>query len=126
MEINYLFRKPIFPLICNIDGRLVAAKSKSELIRKISKFDLDDEQKYTIIDISGEGWKLDCKLKVISPFIFSYREKRWSKKRLIDLYNSSQNAYIQYSEKSLSSKRYEKVFMDLVELILKRKGNTRK
>jgi hypothetical protein len=124
MEIDYFLRKPIFPLICDIEGNLLVAKSKSELIRKISKFELDNESKYDIIDITGEGWKLDCHLKVISPFTFPVSKKRWSKRRLIDLYNTSHNSDIKYSTKSLSTKRYEKVFMDLVELISKRKSST--
>jgi hypothetical protein len=122
MKISYFFRKPIFPIICHIDGNLVAAKSKSEFVRKISRFDLDNEGKYDIIDISGEGWTLDCRLKLISPLTFPRRRnKKWSKHEIIELYNSKQGVESEYSERSLSNKRFEKVFMDLVELISKRK-----
>ena len=120
MEIDYFFRKPIFLLICNINSNFLVAKSKSELIHKISRFELDSEGKYDIIDSTSEGWKFDCHLKVISSFIFPLSNKRWSKRRIVELYNTSHNADIKYSEKSISNKRYEKIFMDLVELVSKK------
>ncbi len=123
MGINYFFRKPAFPIICNIDGNLVAAKTKSELVRKISRFDLDNKGRYDIIDISGEGFTLVLSMNIISPITFPRRrKKRWSKREIIELYNTSSGAESEYSDKSLSNKRYEKVFMDLVRLVSKRKG----
>ncbi len=121
MEIDFILRKPTYPLICDIDGKLFVAKSKSELKRKLSKFQLDSNRKYDIIDFTGKAWKLDPRLEVISPIIFSPRKKAWSKQRLVDLYNSSQYTDIKYSDKSLPNKRYEIVFLDLVELISKAK-----
>ena len=119
MEITFFLRKPIFPLICDLNGTLFVALSDRDFIHKLSIFKLDDKAKYDIIDFSGKGWKLDCNLKAIIPYISPLAKKRWSKRALIELYNSRHNADFNYSTKSLSNKRYEMVFMDLVELIAK-------
>jgi hypothetical protein len=67
--LNYIFRKPKFPVICNFDGILIAAK-----------------------------------------------------REIIALYNSRKNSFSdgnQYSDKSLSAKRFDKIFTDIVYLLLK-------
>jgi len=49
-------------------------------------------------------------------------KKKWFKKEIIALYNGRKNPTSngnQYSEKSLSAKRFEKIFTDIVELLLK-------
>jgi len=50
---------------------------------------------------------------------------QWTKKELISIFNSRKNLSseaAQYSEKSLSSKRFERIFADIVELLLKDKA----
>jgi hypothetical protein len=49
-------------------------------------------------------------------------KKKWFKKDIIALYNGRKNPISdgnQYSDKSLSAKRFEKIFKDIVELLLK-------
>jgi hypothetical protein len=56
---------------------------------------------------------------VVSPLTF---KKQWFKKEIITMFNSRINSSredVLYSEKSLSSKRFERVFGDIVDLLLK-------
>jgi hypothetical protein len=49
-------------------------------------------------------------------------KKKWLKKEIISLYNNRENPNSggnQYSEKSLSAKRFDKIFTDIVDLLLK-------
>jgi hypothetical protein len=55
----------------------------------------------------------------ISPLTI---KKKWFKKDIIALYNGRKNTGSdenQYSNKSLSAKRFEIIFKDIVELLLK-------
>ncbi|MBN1221462.1 MAG: hypothetical protein JXM69_21255 [Anaerolineae bacterium] len=116
MKIDYLFRKPKFPVICSIGDILITAKSEAEFQRRIDKVNLTPDMSYNIVDSTGEGWEFYTNKLYIIPAL----RRKWSKKRLIQTYNDSQNcqsAGITYSEKSLSSKRFEKVFADIVALV---------
>jgi hypothetical protein len=53
--LNYIFRKPKFPIICDFDGDLVAAKSEITFKRQLDKLAIDTEKSYHLISISGEG-----------------------------------------------------------------------
>ncbi len=121
IKVNYFFRKPVYPIICNINNNLIAAKNKNAFERAISKYNLN-EKNYDIIDRSGEGWSLYTDQMTISFFTL---KKNWTKKEIINLYNNSENVIEKYSEKSLSNKRYYEVFEDLIELIINSKKYTR-
>ncbi len=115
MMIDYLYRKPKFPIICSIDGVLIMAKSEVEFQRRINKVDLTPDTHYNIVDSIGADWEFYTRQMYITPTM----RRKWSKKRIIKTYNSSKNCQSTgpYSEKSLSSKRFEIVFSDIVELI---------
>jgi len=114
MEFQHILMIPKYPIICNIDGNLIAARSLKTFNKKLGKYKLDTDKRYDIIESTGHSWILHCNLKVISPFSI---RKKWSKLELVKMYNSSIGTEKKYSEKSLSSKRYEKVFTDLVSLL---------
>ncbi len=116
--LNYIFRKPKFPIICDFDGILVAAKSEISFTRQLDKLKIDIEKSYPLISVSGEGWMFLPKHLAVSPLI---TKKKWFKKDIIALYNGRKNPGSdgkQYSDKSLSAKRFEKIFKDIVELLL--------
>lgn len=128
MAFRYVFRRPVFPVICNIDGALIAAESDSDLQHQLARIDLKSDGRYRLIDKSSEGWEVLCQIKAISPLIASFSEKKWTKLRLIELYNNSRGVEKKYSSKSLSAKRFDAIFMDLVALITgkeKKTGQTR-
>ena len=117
--LNYIFRKPKFPIICDFDGILVAAKSEISFTRQLDKLEIDIEKSYPLISISGEGWMFLPQHLAVSPLS---TKKKWFKKDIIALYNDRKNPGSdgkQYSDKSLSAKRFEKIFKDIVELLLK-------
>jgi len=117
--LTYIFRKPKFPIVCNFDGVLVAAKSEITFTRQLDKIKIDIDKSYPLISISGEGWMFLPQHMAVSPLT---AKKKWTKKEIITLYNSRKNPTSdgnQYSDKSLSAKRFEKIFTDIVELLLK-------
>lgn len=119
--LNYLFRKPKYPVICDIDGYVIAAKNEKSFLKSLSEVNEDSEKTYNLLDSTAEGWAFMPKHMLVSPLTF---KKQWTKKELISIFNSRKNLSseaAQYSEKSLSSKRFERIFADNVELLLKDK-----
>jgi hypothetical protein len=113
---RYPFRKPKFPIIGLIDEWLVTAPSEALFQRRAARIRLKPDTKYSIVDSSGEDWELYPGGMYVVPSL----RRTWSKKKIIQTYNQSRNCAqtgITYSEKSLSSKRFETVFTDIVELI---------
>ena len=120
VELSHQFRRPQYPVLIDLDGRLVAAKSPKALLRQLSDLDLPVKSNYPAIDGAGEGWGLYLfpGEAVLSPMAV---KKRWSKREVIHLYNQRQNASqndLPYSEKSLSSKRVDRIIREIAELLL--------
>ena len=96
---------------------MIAAKSGKALERKLKKIPIEPEGYYDVVDASNEGWSFSAKYMVISPLTI---KKRWFKKDVIDLYNNRENSSNQdkkYGLKSISSKRFDKIFNEIVELL---------
>jgi hypothetical protein len=64
---TYIFRKPKFPIICDIYGILVAAKSETKFKRELEKLKFGLKKSYPLISISGEGWMFLPEHMAISP-----------------------------------------------------------
>ena len=114
--IDYLFRKPRFPVICIVDDWLVTAPSAASFEQRLAKIALNLDAKYNIIDSTGEHWELYS----IQMYIMPTMRRKWSKKKIVQTYNQSRNCSQTgkpYAEKSLSSKRFEVIFADIVSLI---------
>ena len=119
LKLTYFFRKPKYPLLCDIDGFVFAANSEKSFLKNLAMAIVDPEKMYDVIDSKIEGWSFLPKYMTISPLTF---KKGWTKKEIIALYNGRSNKTddsLVYSEKSLSTKRLEKVFADIVGLLLK-------
>jgi hypothetical protein len=117
--LNYFLRKPKYPVICDVDGSVIAAKSEKSFLKYLAEISIDPEKKYNLLDANAEGWVFMPQYMAVSPLTL---KKQWSKKELIAIFNNRKNLLpdgAQYSEKSLSSKRYDKIFGDIVELLLK-------
>ena len=115
MRIRYMFREPELPIICIIDKVLITAKSGAELQHRLNNVTLMPDTRYNVIDSSGATWELNTNQMYIVPTM----RRKWSKKKIIQTYNGSKNRQSTgpYSEKSLSSKRFETIFSDIVALI---------
>jgi hypothetical protein len=117
MKIKYMFREPRFPLLLGIDGYLIGARSGELLQKKLSVLDLKNGAVYDAIDSTGEGWGLYTEHMVLTPLVF---KKRWTKREIIKLFNERKNKNETselYSEKSISSKRLERIVENLVALL---------
>ena len=115
-KVSFLFRKPQFPIICDIDGHLIAAKSKTGFEKQLPTLEGFNKSEFPVIDISGEGWSFYPEHMAISPLTL---KKKWFKKELIAIFNNLKNNTdnVTYSEKSLSAKRFDKIFRDIVVLL---------
>ena len=116
-KLTYVFRRPRFPIICNIDGELVAGSTAQQFEQRIGKVTLPSGRAFKIIDANGEGWVLHTELNAISPLTL---DKQWTKSRVIEMFNASLNAQrasFQYPRGSLSNRRLDAVVCDVVELV---------
>ena len=97
---------------------MIAARSKSSFEKQLSAFENFSESGFPLIDVSGEGWSFHPEHMVISPLTL---KKKWSKKEVIATFNNRKNktSDVTYSDKSLSAKRFDKIFQDIVALLLK-------
>jgi hypothetical protein len=116
MMIDYLFRKPKFTVICCLNDFLITAKSEAVFQRRIDQVELTPEARYSLVDSTGADWQFNAS----EMYVFPTAKRKWSKAKIIRAYNESQNCRttgLTYAEKSLSSKRFEEIFSDVVELI---------
>jgi hypothetical protein len=112
-----MFRKPKFPIIGDIDGFLICGRNERQLYKNLERSAPSIEDRYDLFDANGDVWTLELEHVSISPAVL---KRRWTKMRLIESFNSSQNAKIisqQYPTKSLSSKKLGKIFQDILELV---------
>jgi hypothetical protein len=115
-KINFsiLFRKPKVPVIVLSKGAIWPAFNIKELgtICVISASG-DDSNNLKAIDSSGEEfWYFPDRVYLTPGFM----AKKWTKKRIIELFNNSETAKeknIQYSLKSLSNKSLPTIVTDI-------------
>ena len=117
VEFNVLFRNPEYPVIV-ISEKLTAASNIKELAKSciVSKLP-KNETVIRVIDSSAkEFWYSPDNLAIAPGFAF----KKWTKKKIVELYNNSSNskkAEVKYSLKSLSNKRLSRIIGDICVLL---------
>lgn len=118
IEFNIIMRKPKYPVIVLSADRLYSAFNIKQLAKNcISSTPIEGKSIIQVIDSTGEEFWYSPEQYVLSP---GFAFKKWTKMQLIDMFNSSSNAKSQaqeYSTKSLSSKRLEKIVSDICELL---------
>ncbi len=118
IKFNIIMRKPKYPVIVISTERLYSSFDIKQLAKScISSTPIDGKNIVQVIDSTGEEFWYSPEQYVLSPG-FSF--KKWTKKQLIEMFNSSSNAKNQvqeYSTKSLSAKRLEKIIEDICELL---------
>ena len=113
---NFLFRKPRFPLIIDTGYGLLGAKSWSACEKRLATFTFPDMAPRDVIDATGEGFSLYPEHIAFSPLT---SKKRWTKAAIIELYNSQKGpGRPEYPTTSLGNKSLEKVVKDIVELLV--------
>lgn len=115
--LKYVFRRPRFPIICQVGAELGAGNTLQEFERRLKKVDLTAGDSFSIVDARGEGWALHPDLSAISPLTI---DKTWTKARVIEMFNRSGNAQragLQYPQRSLANRRLDAVIRDVAELL---------
>jgi len=113
---NFLFRKPRFPIIINTGNGLLAAKSWAMCEKRLATVTFADMSPRDVVDITAEAFALYPEHMVFSPLTF---KKRWTKGAIIDLYNSQRGpGRPAYQTTSLGNKSLEKVVNDIVDSLV--------
>jgi hypothetical protein len=119
IRFNILFRRPKYPVIIISSDGLNSAYDIDQLAAHcILSEPFDNEFFVEIIDSTGEEFWYSPEHFTLSP---GMAIKRWTKKRVIELYNNSPNATYNknsYPIKSLSNKRLSRIISDICELLL--------
>jgi hypothetical protein len=116
-KIVFAFRRPSFPLICDLDGDLFAAPSAAALRRRLAGVELSDDRKARFVDASGESWRYLQKEKVLAP---EFPLGRWRKIEIIRMFNESRRARemgICYPERRLANKRLDRIVFEIAAIL---------
>jgi len=115
--ITYAFRKPRFPLICDLNGYLFAAESPGALQRRLASLELPDERKIRFCDAKGESWMFLANERILAP---GFPMRKWRKIEVILLFNGSRNAKelgVRYPEHRLANRRLDMIVCDIAALL---------
>ena len=115
--ITFAFRKPRFPVICDVDGDLFAAESAAALRRLLVRVELLDKEKIRFVDTSGEGWMFLQKEMIFAPKFFP---RTWRKIEIINLFNRSRVANkrgLHYPESRLANRRLDVIVREIAALL---------
>lgn len=112
---NFLFRKPRFPIIVDTGTGLIGADSWVACEKQLAAVTFVDTAPRDVIDVTAEAFTLYPEHMVFSPLTF---KKRWTKAAIIGLYNGQKGpGRPEYPTTSLGNKSLEKVVKDIVELL---------
>ena len=118
IEFNALFRNPEYPVIVISEDKLTAATNIKELAESCLASKIPEgETVINAIDSSAEEfWYSPDNFAIAPGFAF----KKWTKKQIVELYNSSSNAKKseeKYPLKSLSNKKLSRIIGDICKLL---------
>lgn len=117
---NFLFRKPRFPIIVDTGNGLLGAKSWAVCEKRLETITFPDMAPRDVIDSTAEGFALYPEHMAFSPLS---SKKRWTKAAIIELYNSRKApGRPEYPTTSLGNKSLERVVKDIVELLMAKQG----
>ena len=123
---SIILRQPIFPVIVVSADRLYSAFTVKQLARScVCSIPIGDTEVVQVVDSRGEEFSYCPEKCSMIPAFFT---ERWTKKRLIEAFNSSTNAECleqEYSMKSLPNKRLDKVVSDICVLLRPQKRKQR-
>ncbi len=114
-DFGVLFRRPKFPVIGYADKKLFSAVELSTLASILVCFKPSSGKDIVqMVDATGEEFWYTRKQLVLSP---GFTNKRWTKRQVIDLYNSHIGSDLRYSVRSLSNKRLLEIVAEISDLI---------
>ena len=103
-------RAPVFPLLLESDHQVFAILEASELSEIVAAAEFSKKSSYDAVDTNAEGWSYVPKVDALSPLTVN---KRWSKKKIIEFYNSHSVTKGEFETRNLSNLRVR----DLVVII---------
>ena len=114
--LSVMFRKPQFPVIVFTGTQILAAKTAAKLSGLLLSLPRRSSLPHTkIIDPSGEEFWFYSQPAVLAP---GFKFKRWTKKQIIDLYNSTRETSLKaYTLGSLSNKRLKQIVTEICGLL---------
>ena len=117
--VKFFLRKPCYPLLLECDDGLKGVKNGASLTRLSKKLSFVGKDSYQVIDATGEGWTYLPEGDAISPLAI---EKRWTKARIIELFNSfvPEDSEEQFVGRSLSSKKLSKLIEEIANFEIQR------
>lgn len=118
-EFSIAFRNPKYPVIVNVGGLLVAGRTGTQLGKTILSLGLSEDAVHDAVDGSGTAWNLH--VESCSPILApSLSPSRRTKREVIRWFNERTNnpAATSYSEKSLNSKRLDRIIAEIADLLL--------
>ena len=118
IELKIAFRKPIFPvIIISHDNLLTGGSIKTLALSLLISTPQEGKSYIPGIDSTGKEFWYNFDSEILSP---GFTFKRWTKKRIIDLFNASSNPKKQekpYSMKSISNKKLSYIIKNICKLI---------
>jgi hypothetical protein len=118
----FAFRRPKFPLICGLDGDLVAAASGAALQSRLGGVDLANDKKMQFVDTSGESWMMLPDQMILAAEFFP---RRWRKIAIINLFNGSRATKergVHYPERRLGNRRLDTIIREVAALLAWEQG----
>jgi hypothetical protein len=111
---QFIFRKPKYPLLIETDSLVKSACNGTELSKVVKKYEFSVKNDYKIIDVTSEGWVYHADKDLVSPMVFG-NDKRWTKARIVELYNSAKDKLgeAQYVTGSISNKRVDRIIEEI-------------
>ncbi len=116
IKFRILFRLPEYPVIIITEEGLYSAYNIKQLgsLCVISE-PINDSFDVIVIDSSGAEFKYFAEQTTLMPGILN---KRWTKKQIIELYNTSaEETNIKYPMKSISSKKFSRIIGEICDLL---------
>ena len=126
MKLSYVFRRPRYPVLCEVAGDILAARSRQQLERRLSRLGLPADRTLRMVDASGEGWGVYLDLSAVSPLVL---KKTWTKAELLRLYReraTGQRNTLPQDESRLLKQRLDVLIHMLVDLVEQKTGLTRR
>ena len=119
MGLQYFLRAPRFPVLIDLGDHLVGAASRAQCAKALAREQLPDTPvQWDVIDSSAENFFYYPKMSAISALA---TKKRWTKRSIIDLYNTRHAAdKPAYESRSLGNKRFDQILAEIVELLNER------
>ena len=114
-DFGVLFREPKFPVIGHADGVLFSSLELRGLASILVGFEPSSgEDIVQAVDATGEEFWYSRKQRVLAP---GFTIRRWTKRQIIDLYNSHVDGERAYAVRSLSNKRLSEIVGEIAKLI---------